>query len=85
MMVKCRAGAVVHWMAAFVALGGNMENANEYRDGWPRIPGFYDCLVDGEEIKLKFYVCQVACKPHWIDGQGNYYETMYKVKWKPNK
>ena len=85
MMVKCRAGAVVYMMAAFVALGGNMENVNEYRDGWPRIPGFYDCLVDGEEIKLKFYVCQVACKPHWIDGQGNYYETMYKVKWKPNK
>ena len=72
-------------MAAFVALGGNMENVNQYRDGWPKIPGFYDCLVEGEEIKLKFYVCQVACKPHWIDGQGNYYETMYHVKWKPNK
>lgn len=58
--------------------GENMD----YRDGWPRIPGWYDCLVDGEEMRLKFYVCQVARKPHWLDKNGNYIETMYEVKWR---
>lgn len=55
---------------------------DEYKDGWPRIPGWYDCLVEGEEMKLKFYVCQVSMKPHWLDKDGNYIETQYKVKWK---
>lgn len=58
------------------------RNMEEYKDGWPRIPGWYDCLVEGEEMKLKFYVCQVSMKPHWLDKDGNYIETQYKVKWK---
>ena len=60
------------------------EQIEEYRDGWPKRPGMYDCLVEGEKIRLKFYICQASCKPHWIDAHGDYYETMYKVKWKPN-
>ena len=62
--------------------GSKGKNMNEYKDGWPRIPGWYDCLVEGEEMKLKFYVCQVSMKPHWLDKDGNYIETQYKVKWK---
>ena len=53
-----------------------------YKSGWPKIPGWYDCLVDGEEMRLKFYVCQVSCKPHWLDSEGNYIESMYEVKWR---
>lgn len=55
-----------------------MEEA--YKSGWPKIPGWYDCLVDGEEMRLKFYICQVSCKPHWLDSEGNYIESMYEVK-----
>lgn len=57
-----------------------MEEA--YKSGWPRIPGWYDCLVDGEEMRLKYYVCQVSRKPHWLDSEGNYIESMYEVKWR---
>lgn len=57
--------------------------AEEWKTGWPKRPGWYRCLVDGDvEMDLKFYICQVSCKPHWIDEGGDYIETQYKVKWK---
>ena len=70
----------ISWWLLLWELGDHMKE--DYKDGWPRIPGWYDCLVDGEQMKLKFYVCQVSCKPHWLDPDGNYIETMYKVKWR---
>ena len=55
---------------------------NKWHDGWPKKQGWYRCLIDGElEMKLKFYVCQVAYKPHWVDSHGDYIETMGKVQW----
>ena len=55
---------------------------NKWHDGWPKKQGWYRCLIDGElEMKLKYYVCQVACKPHWVDNHGDYIETMGKVQW----
>ena len=62
-----------------------LQKAAGYRDGWPKVPGWYDCLVEGEEMPLKFYVCQVARRPHWLDKSGNYMEKMYKIKWKPHE
>ena len=35
-------------------------------------------------MQLKFYVCQAACRPHWLDKSGNWMEKMYKIKWKLN-
>lgn len=59
--------------------------AEQWNDGWPKHPGWYRCLVDGDvEMNLKFYICQVARKPHWVDKNGDYIETQYKVKWKEN-
>lgn len=53
-----------------------------WHDGWPRKEGWYKCLIDGEmEMQLKFYVCQVARKPHWVDKHGDYIETMAHVQW----
>lgn len=53
-----------------------------WNDGYPKRQGFYNCLIDGElEMKLKFYVCQVSRKPHWIDNHGDYVEAMGKVQW----
>lgn len=53
-----------------------------WHDGFPKRHGFYNCLIDGElEMRLKFYVCQVSCKPHWVDNHGDYIETMGKVQW----
>lgn len=53
-----------------------------WNDGYPKRQGFYKCLIDGElEMTLKFYVCQVSRKPHWIDNNGDYIEAMGKVQW----
>lgn len=58
---------------------------DQWNEGWPKHPGWYRCLVDGDvEMNLKFYICQVSCKPHWVDKDGDYIETQYKVKWKEN-
>lgn len=60
-----------------------MQMIGQWNEGWPKHPGWYKCLVDGsEEMNLKFYICQVSRKPHWIDKDGDYIETQYKVKWK---
>ena len=60
----------------------NNAGSKELHDGWPRKPGWYKCLVDGElEMDLKFYVCQVSCKPHWVDKNGDYIESMGKVQY----
>ena len=60
----------------------NNTGSKELHDGWPRMPGWYKCLVDGElEMDLKFYVCQVSCKPHWVDKNGDYIESMGKVQY----
>lgn len=60
-----------------------IQMTGQWNEGWPKHPGWYRCLVDGTvEMNLKFYICQVSRKPHWIDKDGDYIETQYKVKWK---
>lgn len=59
-----------------------MDNEKTWKSGWPKKEGWYNCRVDGElELKLKYYVCQVARKPHWVDSHGDYIETMGRVEW----
>ena len=54
-----------------------------WRHVYPKKQGYYECLIDGElEMKLKYYVCQVSMKPHWIDNNGDYVETMGVVQWR---
>ena len=58
------------------------ETKKVYKDGWPRQQGWYDCLLDGEmDMQLKYYVCQVSMKPHWVDKNGDYIESMAKVQY----
>lgn len=55
---------------------------SKWNDGYPKRTGYYKCLIDGElEMTLKFYVCQVSMKPHWVDNNGDYIEAMGKVQW----
>lgn len=61
------------------------ESKEKYRDGFPKLPGWYDCDVEGVQMRLKFYVCTVSRKPHWLDNDGNYIETMYHVRWRPER
>lgn len=54
-----------------------------WQHGFPKKQGYYNCLIDGElEMKLKYYVCQVSMKPHWIDQNGDYVEAMGVVQWR---
>lgn len=56
--------------------------AGYWQHGYPKRQGYYKCLIDGElEMILKYYVCQVSMKPHWIDQHGDYVETMGVVQW----
>lgn len=58
------------------------ETKKVYKDGWPRQQGWYDCLLDGEmDMQLKYYVCQVSMKPHWVDKNGDYIESMARVQY----
>lgn len=62
-------------------VGGLMVGT--WQHGYPKKQGYYQCLIDGElEMKLKYYVCQVSMKPHWIDEHGDYVETMGVVQWR---
>lgn len=55
---------------------------SKWQDGWPKREGWYKCLLDGEmEMELKYYVCQVARKPHWVDSHGDYIESMAHVQY----
>lgn len=66
------------------SMGKRLKRMGEevWHDGWPRQQGWYKCLIDGElEMQLKYYVCQVSMKPHWVDSNGDYIEAMGKVQW----
>ena len=53
-----------------------------WHTGWPKKSGWYKCRVDGElECLLKYYVCQVSMKPHWVDSNGDYMESMGHIEW----
>lgn len=69
-----------------VKSGGKLMGEKIWNSGWPKKQGWYKCLLDGEmEMNLKYYVCQVSMKPHWVDNNGDYIESMAKVQWCSDK
>lgn len=44
----------------------------EWKEGYPDKPGIYTCLVDGEECKLKHFICSMSGRHEWVDEYGNY-------------
>lgn len=54
----------------------------EWHKGEPPRQGWYDCLLDGEDIRLRWWICQMNPKKrHWIDEQGAYRELDGQVEW----
>ena len=42
-------------------------NNSEYRDGYPDMKGWYECLIDDEPIKLYCFICELdRRKRYWI-------------------
>lgn len=65
---------------------GQIMGETVWHDGWPRKEGWYRCLLDGEEeMNLKYYMCTVSMKKHWVDSHGDYIETMAHVQWSDEK
>ncbi len=42
----------------------------EYKSGSPKKTGWYDCMYDGEPIKLKSYFCTRKGMWQWISKDG---------------
>ena len=37
----------------------------KYHSGYPLTEGYYDCLVEGEEIRLYHFICKINGKHKW--------------------
>lgn len=44
----------------------------DWRNGWPKKPGYYTCLVDGEEKILKHFICEMSDRHEWVRSDGSY-------------
>lgn len=55
---------------------------DEYKSGQPPKPGWYDCLIDGEEEdRLQWWICVMNPKKrHWKNAKGEYMDA-HDVKW----
>lgn len=49
-----------------------MEDEIQYRSGWPKQQGWFDVTVDGEEDRLRHWICQLSGRHEWIDVDGHY-------------
>ena len=46
------------------------SNANEYHTGMPDRKGWYNCLIDGEPIKLYCFICEMdRRKRYWVTAK----------------
>lgn len=46
--------------------------ADDWHEGFPRVKGWYDCLVNGEQMKLYHFVCALNGKHRWVLPMGAY-------------
>lgn len=52
-----------------------------YNAGFPTVKGWYDCLVDGEQMQLYCFVCELdRRKRYWIDQDRQ--KVLDKVLWR---
>ena len=57
-----------------------MASETEWHTGYPNNPGWYQCKLDGGEIKLYCKKCELTGKKHWIWTDGSYVDEA--VLWK---
>lgn len=57
--------------------------ADKWRMGQPNRKGWYQCRLDGEEIRLYFFICELNPKKrYWHDTQGRRVDE--DVEWLEN-
>jgi len=55
------------------------ENEKTFFDGFPPVPGWYLCRLDGGEIKLFCKRCELTLKMRWYYPDGS--PCLEKVQW----
>lgn len=53
---------------------------NGYHRGYPLTKGYYDCFVEGEEMRLYHFICAVNGKHKWYISSHEEYRG--EVLWK---
>lgn len=54
----------------------------EWKTGMPNTQGYYDVLIDNEEESvLRFWVCPMKRKGHWMNDKGDYLESFHDIKY----
>ena len=53
---------------------------NGYHRGYPLTKGYYDCLVEGEEMRLYHFICAINGKHKWYISSHEEYRG--EVLWK---
>lgn len=54
---------------------------HEYHTGFPSKKGWYDCRIDGIEMKLYCFICELKPKaPYWVDEFGQ--KVPEAVEWR---
>lgn len=54
----------------------------EWNEGEPPAEGWYDCLLNGEELRLCWWICKIdRRKRHWKNELGHYKDSEGKVFW----
>lgn len=51
-------------------MAGNF--VEEWRGGFPAARGWYDCMIDGERLKLLHFVCDLSGRHEWVTPAGDY-------------
>lgn len=60
-----------------------MADQSEYKTGFPTVKGWYDCMIDGIEIRLLHNYCELTGKHKWIDEGGGLVSE--PVMWRDGK
>lgn len=60
-----------------------MSGSDIWNTGYPKEKGWYDCRIDGKEIRLYFFICELSPKKrYWTDE--NRQRVYDKVEWRKN-
>ena len=59
-----------------------------YQTGFPPEEGWYDCLLDGDPVMMKYYICKWDGDRKWLDpadGANFAYASgcNHDIRWKP--
>lgn len=54
--------------------------AEEWKAGWPESQGWFDVTIDGEQDRLRHWICSMSGRHEWVDVDGLYIRD-HEVRW----